>query len=287
MHFHNFIIPFAEQILKASRCLNILTFHANLEAMPVINKASIISKLFFDELNKKIDGVIGVAKLNLDSLQNYSGPKIIIPNGINLDSFNPNALKIEKFAQDNKIKILFVGRIEERKGLIYLLEAYKILKQKYPEIELIIVGEGGLKNKCLGFTHENNLKDVYFEGEKNDEELKRYFATADIYCSPAIFGESFGIVLLEAMAMGKPICGFANSGYQQLLANTQAEKFLAEPKNSNQLAKILEQFIANPKLRQQMGEWGLKYVQQYSWDKIAHQVIDFYQYCLDIKKSKS
>jgi len=87
--------------------------------------------------------------------------------------------------------------------------------------------------------------------------------------------------------MGKPICGFANSGYQQLLANTQAEKFLAEPKNSNQLAKILEQFIANPKLRQQMGEWGLKYVQQYSWDKIAHQVIDFYQYCLDIKKSKS
>lgn len=285
LHFHNFVIPSATQILKESQSVNVLTFHANLEAMTLFNKVPSVSKLFFEELNKKMDGIIGVAKLNLEPFENYTGPKTVIPNGIDLKNFNPNTPKIEKFARDNKIKILFVGRIEERKGLIYLLEAYKILKPIYPNIELIIVGEGGLKNKCLDFARENKLKDAHFEGAKNDTDLKKYFATADIYCSPAIFGESFGIVLLEGMAMGKPVCGFANSGYQQLLANTKAEKFLAEPKNSAALAEILKQLIIDKNLRQEMGEWGLECVKQYSWDKVAKQVLDFYKTCSDSKKN--
>lgn len=284
LHFHNFVVPSATQILKESQSLNILTFHANLEAMTLFNKIPNISKLFFEELNKKMDGIIGVAKLNLESFENYAGPKAVIPNGIDLNKFNPNTPKIKRFAVDNKIKILFVGRIEERKGLIYLLEAYKILKPKHPNIELIIVGEGGLKNNCLAFARENKLKDVHFEGSKNDTDLKKYFATADIYCSPAIFGESFGIVLLEGMAMGKPICGFANGGYQELLAGTKAEKFLAEPKNSAELAEILQRLIIDKNLRQEMGEWGLEHVKQYSWNKVAKRVLDFYQTCLQSKK---
>lgn len=287
LHFHNFIIPSGWQILNKSSCLNVLTFHANLDAIPVFKKLPYFTNLFINDLNKKMDGVIGVANLNLEPFENFTGPKTVIPNGIDLKNFNPNTPKIKRFADRKKINILYVGRIEERKGLIYLLEAYKLLKPNYPNTRLIIVGSGNLKQNCLTYARKNRLKDVHFEGSKSNEELKKYFATSDIYCSPAIFGESFGIVLLEAMAMGKPVCGFANAGYKELLADTKAEPFLAEPKNSPELAQKLELLIKDKNLRQEIGEWGLEHVKQYSWDKVAKQVLNFYETCRKAKADKS
>lgn len=287
LHFHNFIVPSAWQILEKSTSLNILTFHANLEAMSIFKKFPKLSGLFIDNLNKKMDGVIGVAKHNLDYFNEFQKPKITIPNGIDTKEFNPNLPKIKKFSEDKKIKILFVGRIEERKGLIYLLESYKILKPKYANIELIVVGDGILKQKCIDFVKENNLKDVHFEGAQVGISLKKYYATCDIYCSPAIFGESFGIVLLEGMACGKPVCGFANDGYKELLSNTKGAQFLAKPKDSAELAQKLEQFIKDKKLREEMSEWGLEYVKQYSWDKVARRVLNFYQICAEAKNLKN
>jgi len=286
LHFHNFIIPSGWQILNKSKSLNILTFHANLDAIPVFKKLPYFTNLFINDLNKKMDGVVGVANLNLEPFENFTGPKKVIPNGIDLKNFNPNTPKIKRFEDEKKINILYVGRIEERKGLIYLLEAYKLLKPSYPNIRLIIVGDGNLKQNCLEYARKNQLKDVHFEGSKNNEDLKKYFATCDIYCSPAIFGESFGIVLLEAMAMAKPVCGFANGGYKELLKNTKAEPFLAEPKNSPELSQKLELLIKDKKLRQEMGEWGLEHVKQYSWDKVARQVLDFYEACQKAKTQK-
>lgn len=283
LHFHNFIIPSGWQILNKSKSVNVLTFHANLDAMPAFKSMPYFTKLFTTDLNKKMDGIIGVAKLNLEAFKDLSLPKAVIPNGIDLQDFHPSYPKIKKFANNKKINILFVGRIEERKGLIYLLEAYNLLKPKYNNIQLIIVGDGRLKQNCLNYARKNRLRDVHFEGVKSNEELKKYFSTCDIYCSPAIFGESFGIVLLEGMAMGKPVCGFANSGYKELLSGTRAEQFLAEPKNSTELAEKLELLIKDKKLREEMGEWGLEHVKQYSWDKVAQRVLDFYQTCSNAK----
>jgi phosphatidylinositol alpha-mannosyltransferase len=279
LHFHNFIIPSGWQILNKSNSTNILTFHANLDAMGKLMKTFYFSEKFFTELGEKMDGVIGVANLNLEPFKNSACSKAVIPNGINLNDFHPDYPKIKRFS-DGKINILFVGRIEERKGLIYLLEAYNLLKPLYKDIRLIIVGDGHLKQTCLDYARANHLRDVHFEGVKNNQELKKYFSTADIYCSPAIFGESFGIVLLEAMAMGKPVCGFANSGYAELLSKTKAEQFLAEPKNSAELAQKLELLIKDEKLREEMGSWGLEHVQQYSWEKVAGRVLDFYKDCV-------
>jgi phosphatidylinositol alpha-mannosyltransferase len=283
LHFHNFVVPSGWQILDRSKCLNVLTFHANLDAMGGMMKNFYFTNRFFKELGEKMDGIIGVANLNLEAFKDVNKPKAVIPNGINLSEFHPGYLKVKRFV-DNKINILFVGRIEERKGLIYLLEAYNLLKPIYDNIRLIIVGDGHLRQNCLNYARQNRIRDVHFEGVKNNEELKRYFETADIYCSPAIFGESFGIVLLEGMAMGKPVCGFSNSGYKELLSGTKGEQFLAEPKNSVELAEKLETLIKDKNLRKEMGEWGLEHVKQYSWDKVAKRVLDFYQTCGNAKK---
>ena len=277
LHFHNFGFPLAGQILEASKSLNILTFHANLEANNILR---LFPQIFYPIkaiTNWEIDGIIGVSEPILKYFKDFKCPKKIIPNGIDLKEFNPRVPKIKRFL-DNKINILFLGRIEERKGLIYLLKAFKILEKKFPNLRLIIVGEGELRRDCIKFTKENQLKEVYFEGEGKHGEVSPYYTTADIFVSPAIFGESFGMVLLEAMASGVPVVAFANQGYKELLKKKRGA-FLVPPKDYRALVQKIEILIKKPHLRKKMGEWGQKDAQKYSWDRICDQVLDFYRFC--------
>ena len=238
LHFHNFGFPSILQILlspSASNTLNILTFHANLMGNPFVKTFPTLIPTINKICQWKIDGVIGVAPLILDYFQSFKGLKRIIPNGIDIEEFNPSVPEIKKF-KDGKINILFVGRIEKRKGLIYLLKAYKKLEKIHSNLRLIIVGEGPLKKDCEKYVKDNHLKNVVFEGQIT-KGLASYYKTADIYVSPAIFGESFGIVLLEAMACGTPLIAFDNQGYKDLLKEMSSEEFLAENKNYNDLSK--------------------------------------------------
>jgi len=275
IHFHNFVVPFVWQILNRSKSLNILTFHANIEAMPLFKIFIPFSDFFVKKLNNKINGIIGVAPMIMEYFKAFKGNKKIIPNGINLNSFNPNNPKIQEYL-DGKINLLFVGRFEERKGPLYALKAYRIVKKMNNNVRLIMVGEGPLKKQCDKYIKKNNLKDVIFVGKKTGQEVASYFNTCDIYISPAPFGESFGIVLLEAMASQKPVVGFANLGYYQLLKETRGEQFLAKPKHVEELAQKILLLTENKELREEMGKWGLEHSKKYSWDKIADMVLDFY-----------
>jgi len=285
LHFHNFSFPASFQILEKSEALNILTFHSNIEGSDFLKNFPFFLDILKLIVDWKIDGIIGVAPSALEVFKNYPGPKIIIPNGVDTQLFKPENPKIKKFS-DGKINILFVGRIEKRKGLIYLLKAYQILQKKLDNIRLIIVGEGELKEKAKNWAKDNNLKDVHFEGRKEGKELVSYFSTGDIFCAPSIFGESFGIIILEAMASGLPVVAFANRGYEDFLRGKKAEKFLAPSKDYKNLAKKLEILISNPKLRKEMGAWGVNEAKKYSWEKIAEKVLDFYKICKKNKKKR-
>ena len=114
-------------------------------------------------------------------------------------------------------------------------------------------------------------------GAINDTERQRIYKSAHIFCSPALHGESFGVVLLEAMASGLPIVAFANKGYLQFLKGKKGAELLVPPRDVSQLTKKLELLIQNETLRKEMGEWGFSEVQQYSWDLVADQVLVFYR----------
>ncbi|MFA4998678.1 MAG: glycosyltransferase family 4 protein [Candidatus Paceibacterota bacterium] len=287
LHLHNFGFPSALQILtspSASKTLNILTLHSDMKGSKFLNNVPTLLYFFNKIAQWKIDGIIGVSPLCLKTFKKYKGPKVVIPNGIDLEKFNPDVPPIKKYS-DGKINILFLGRIEERKGLIYLLKAYKILEKKFSNLRLIIVGKGPLKEEMELWVKDNNLNNVVFEGEAKEEKIPSYYKTCDIYVSPAIFGESFGIVLLEAMALGKPVVAFANSGYRAVLKGRGA-KFLVRPKNFRGLAEKIGLLIKKPLLREKMGEWGKEEVKKYSWPKISKQVFDFYKLCLDKKSDR-
>jgi len=297
LHFHNFGFPSIFQILEKSNALNILTFHANIDKSEFLKNFPTILYYMREITKWRIDGVIGVASLNLEMFKDFKGPKIIIPNGIDLKEFNPKVPPLKKFhnpirksstsnGASGKINILFVGRIEKRKGLIYLLKAYKILEKKFSNLRLIVIGEGELKKDCQKWAKNQNLKEVYFEGEIVGKKLPSYYRSSDIFVSPAVSGESFGVVLLEAMACGVPIVAFANRGYKEFLKGKKGEKFLVKPENYQALVKKIEILIKNKSKRKEMGEWGTKEAKKYVWPKIADQVLDFYNLCQKVKKKK-
>ena len=285
LHFHNVGFPSTIQVLERSNALNILTFHANLEKSNIIKIFPQIRD-FANRIAKwKIDGIIGVNPLNLRFFRKFNGPKKVIPNGIDLEEFNPKVSGLKKFS-DGKINILFLGRIEERKGLIYLLKAFKILSRSHSNLRLIVVGEGPLKDDYQKWVENNKLENVVFEKAIREKEVPSYYRTCDIYCSPAIYGESFGIVLIEAMALGVPVVAFANTGYRIVLEKGKGKRFLVKPRDYKTLAKKLEILIKSKKLRKEMGDWGLKEARKYSWPKIADQILAFYEFCRKTKEKR-
>ena len=158
----------------------------------------------------------------------------IIPNGIDVDEF----ATAEPFPhlRDGMINLLFVGRLEKRKGLKYLLSAFSRLKWDWPNLRLLVVGAGNPDEDSYRIMGERNLKDVEFLGRVSDEDKARYFKSADIFCSPATGRESFGIVLLEAMAAGKPVVATNIDGYASVITH-QEEGLLVEPKSDDALGR--------------------------------------------------
>jgi phosphatidylinositol alpha-mannosyltransferase len=288
LHFHNVSFPSFFQILLSPlsfRTTNVLTFHSDIERSNFLKKFPQLFDILVAFCNLRLDGLIAVSKVALKYFEKFKKPKVVIPNGVDLDTFNPKNKKIKKFL-DGKINLLFVGRIEERKGLIYLLKAFSILKRKYRNLRLIVAGDGPEKENCEKFVKENNLRDVVFLGSV-EKELPFLYVTCDIFCAPSIFGESFGLVILEAMASGKPVVGFANEGYKELLKGKKGEKFLVKPKDFKGLAQKIEILIKNEKLREELGKEGLKEANKYSWSKIAKEVLNFYQFCKREKEKRA
>lgn len=282
LHFHNFSFPGSPQILLSPLSFstkNILTFHSNVERSKFLTKYPFFIDLLNYFCNLRIHGLILVSKVLLKFFEKYKGPIKIIPNGISLEKFNPKIPPLKKFS-DSMFNILFVGRIEERKGLLYLLRAFKILKRKYKNLRLIVVGDGPDKKISEDFVKRERLKDVFFEGEISVEKVPFYYASCDIFCAPSIFGESFGIILLEAMACQKPVVCFDIDAFLEVTKGGKGV-LLAKNKNFFDLAKKIEVLILNKNLRKKLAIEGRNLAKEYSWEKIAKEVLSFYQ---EVKK---
>jgi phosphatidylinositol alpha-mannosyltransferase len=109
----------------------------------------------------------------------------------------------------------------------------------------------------------------------SDDDKARYFASADIFCAPATGQESFGIVLLEAMAAGVPIVASDIHGYKRVVQR-DVQGLLVEPRNHRALAAALYALSNDPDLRHRMGEAGRSRAPEYSWDRVTEQLVDFY-----------
>jgi len=273
LHIHEPFVPLLSLTsLLESNSINVGTFHAYLSKA----RAYRLWRPLLKKWLPKLQGKIAVSNAARDSVSRYlPGNYQVIPNGIDVDLFSPQVSPLKEFT-DGKVNILFVGRLEKRKGLDYLLTAYSKVKQQFPHVRLIVVGGGTkLRPKYERMVEESNLADVVFAGFVPGNKLPQFYSSADIFCSPAISGESFGIVLLEAMASSKPIIASDIGGFNEVLSHG-VEGLLVPPKDEKALTQALLSLIKDRSLRQQMGAKGRIKAEKYSWANVAHRIMDYY-----------
>jgi phosphatidylinositol alpha-mannosyltransferase len=199
----------------------------------------------------------------------------VIPNGIDLDTFKPGLAPI-RHLRDDKLNILFVGRLEKRKGLGDLLRAYRLLLTRMPRTRLIIVGDGPLRGNVESYVARHRLPDVIMAGYVPETVKPRYYASADIFCAPATGAESFGIVLLEALASGLPVVATEVPGYMSVLEPGH-DSLTVEPRSWRELAASLVILARDAALRSRMGGYGREKAWRYSWPSVASHVMDLYE----------
>jgi phosphatidylinositol alpha-mannosyltransferase len=275
IHIQGFPGPLSTTVLSHSKATNFMTYHVFSES-PINELFGKTLSGFWKKTNQQLDGRIAISRVAAaDAKIYFPGNYTIIPIGVDLNRFKPSVSPITRF-KDGKINLLFLGRLDKRKGLDYLLKAYKYLLPLHPGIRLIIVGDGPQKKSAQNFVHRNKLKEVVFVGAVSRSELPAYYASADIYCSPATHGESFGVVLLEAMASGLPVVAFDNPGYRGLFPG-HAQSFLVFNRSSLALAQALRILIANKELRLSLGKQNRIFAKQFSWGKIGKRILDYYE----------
>ncbi len=275
VHVHEPSVPVLSlAVLRHSHALNVGTFHAYRESNAVYEYARPLVKRILGRL----DGRIFVSDAVREYITRYfPGDYVVIPNGIDCARFaSPEIKPIERFA-DGRPNILFVGRLDKRKGFRHLLRAFAHIKQVVPEARLIVVGGYTDQDKApyIRYARAHRLHGIHFVGYVEPEELPRYYHTATVFCAPSTGFESFGIVLLEAMASGVPIVASDIAGYRSVLEDC-AEGFLVSPGDEQMISRSIVDLLNGPKERERMSECGRRKAAQYDWSIIAQRVLAYY-----------
>ncbi len=275
VHLHEPFVPLLPfQVLRRSKGLNVATFHA---AKDQGRQWYAYFKPAISHWWPRIGGKIAVSPAALRLVARYFDDHYeVIPNGVDYDRFATPAPPMPEF-KDGKLNVLFLGRLEKRKGLPYLLQAYEQVKARLPDSRLIIVGpDGGMRAGAEAFVRRHGLTDVVFTGYVSDEDKPRYYRTADVFCAPNTGNESFGIILLEAMAAGAPVIASGIEGFAYLMEN-EKEGLLVPPRDAFALADALLQVLPDADRRHEMGRCGQEKARQFSWGRVSQQVLTFYQ----------
>ena len=273
VHVHEPLCPALPlAALHVSHSVNIGTFHAYHGS----NRGYLFFRRILMYWFRKLDGRIAVSNPAKDFANTYFPAEYrVIPNGIDVKHFTADVPPIESLV-DGKHNILFVGRLEKRKGLDYLLYAFSQVKKQHPNSRLIVVGPGTrLRRSYEQLIEELDLKDVVFAGYVSHTDLPRYFHAAEILCAPATGMESFGIVLLEGMAAGKPIVATSIEGYCSVVDHG-VQGLLVPPKDNTSLAQALLELLSDESRRREMGLQGQAKARGYSWENVASNVMSYY-----------
>ncbi len=214
----------------------------------------------------------------------------VVPNACNTEVFNPEGKGIEKY-RDGKLNILYVGRLEERKGVHLALEAISILAKTHDSFRFIIGGDGPWKDKLAAQAKDLGIdKITEFIGRVPQEDLPALYRTCHIGLFLSTKNESFGIVPLEAMASGLAVVIANNEGYSTLHEESESgpNSLLVDPADvvntANQISSLMGE--ENISLRKKIGKNARTFSLKFSTGSIARQYLDVYSNAWDRKHRK-
>lgn len=278
IHFHEPWVPvLSRQILSRSRSVNVATFHAKLPES-LLTK-SIISTIrpYTKSILKYIDSFTAVSDAAAELIRSLSDEYIhIVPDAIELSQYTQPRIKKKKKSAKT---IVYLGRLEKRKGVEYLLTAYNELRKTHDDVALQIAGSGVKSGSLKRMVEQYHIPDVTFLGFIDEKDKSSLLASADLFCSPAPYGESFGLVLLEAMAVGTPLVAGNNTGYASVMTG-KGRLSLVNPMSTSDFAQRLELLLYDDDVRQLWKQWAAKEITAYDFSEVANQYEEIYEQAL-------
>jgi phosphatidyl-myo-inositol alpha-mannosyltransferase len=256
-------------------CAQVGTFHTTAGR-------SLLQDLFRGYLARttisRLDARIAVSKTAKASTRlYYPGEYHIIPNGVDIERFHPGVEPIERWMDPEYVNLLFVGRLDPRKGLQYLLAAMpEIVERTRGRARLLVVGDSYLRTKFEAQVTPAMREHIHFLGHVPSADLPRWYATGDIFISPASGNESFGIVLVEAMAAGTPVVATDIPGYRSVIdPGVNAEAF--PPGDVKALARVVSALVEDPDRRARLAERGRARAIEFAWPEVTERIEAVYR----------
>ncbi len=272
VHVHEPFMPqLPIQFLRYSTTVNVGTWHAARDS----NFVYVYGRRLIKRWQRKLDGKIAVSQAAVKHIEQYfPGYYNIIPNGVDIEHFARDAAPLPEF-MDGKRNVLFVGRPEKRKGLKFLIRAFVGVQRAIPDSRLIVVGAGEF-GRYENAVRKARLHDVVFRSYVPFDELPRYHRSAHVFCAPNTGYESQGIVLLEAMAADLPIVASNIDGFAGVLTHG-VEGLLVRPEDAQSLSEALIDLLQDDDRARAMAARGRDRAQFYSWDRVAQQILSYYE----------
>jgi len=268
MHLHEPLIPSLSLLaVWAGQAPAVGTFHAAADK----SHAYRMSKPILARAMDRLDVRTAVSDAARDLIKSY------FPGDYRL---TPNGVEARRFAEATPLdlgpgkKVLFLGRLEPRKGLDILIQAMARLRDL--DATLVVAGQGPEERSCRALADRLDVR-TRFLGRVGDDELPRAYRAADVYCAPGLGGESFGIVLIEAMAAGVPVVCSDLAGYRSV-ASTAAS--LVPPGQSVALAAALRKVLTDPAEVARMQRANRRTAQMFDWDRLVTGVEAIYESAL-------
>ena len=268
VHVHEPIAPvIGWDAMASSRAPVVGTFHAySTKPLPNHMASLLGARRLFNKLHARIAVSEAAA---WTGRRFYGGDYRIIPNGVDVDS-PPQGAK----PRSDELRVLFVGRPEERKGLPVLLTAFNGLVEHVPSRLTVIGADSDEIERYM--TDPSLAKHIDARGRVSQKELWQALHSADVLCAPSLAGESFGMVLTEAFAAGTPVVASEIAGYSDVVTNG-VDGVLVPPADPQSLAEALQAMYAEPERREAMAAQARHSAQRYAWPRVADQVQEVYE----------
>jgi phosphatidylinositol alpha-mannosyltransferase len=270
LHIHEPNAPsLSMYALKIAQGPIVATFHAATTKSLLLSTFQGVLRPY----HEKISGRIAVSELARRwQVEALGSDAVEIPNGVHVPAF-ATAQPLPGYPRPGKT-VLFLGRFDEpRKGMATLLGALPALTERHPDVEILIVGRGDedkLRRQAGRLAHH-----LTFLGLVSDAEKASALRSADVYCAPNTGGESFGIVLVEAMAAGAAVVASELDAFRRVLRDGEAG-VLVPISDSDALASALDTVLSDDDLRHRLVEKASRVVTEYDWPVVAEQILRVY-----------
>ncbi len=260
--------------IQAASCPQVGTFHSTGGTGVLVDTF----RNFLTKVVDKLDARIAVSRTAADTAKLiFPGDYRIIPNGVDIERFSPTVPMFDAWRDPDRVNLLFVGRLDPRKGVQVLIDAMpEVMQRTHGRARLIVIGDSYLRARYEASVPAAVRDHVWFLGHVPKADLPRWYRTGDIFVSPASGNESFGIVLLEAMASGCPVVASDIPGYRSVV-QPDVNGMMFTPGSSASLADTLVRLVNDPERRQVLAQRGRSRALEFAWPRVTDQIEAVYR----------